>query len=393
MRPSPWLLVLGILLLTACVNLRALLRAPPDHAPTSVFRMERANRGVETYSAWFGDSGGRILYFGLSPFWELWWRTGGDARADLAKPGDHLIGRFDLERQTFLPPLRVRSMGFDARSSVWDVLAHSNGRIYYTTYFEEIGSVNPDGSDARAFSGLGAGFNELYEGPDGHIYVTRYSDAPRDVERQRYGAVVVLTPDGELVREIRFERDDQRFTAPKSLAVDPISGEIWLNTDTFWVDGSILHETLRLAPDGRVLSREVAPPELHFVRFDAGGRGYFAESLNAAFRLRITLGERELAVIPLGPRNPLDFIQDIHFTARGDTLLAFWSGRVTLVRQEGSVFRSVDLLLSRPEGCVPPQGRSLLYSAVAFGERIYATLYCGASILSAPIPARASEWR
>jgi hypothetical protein len=195
------------------------------------------------------------------------------------------------------------------------------------------------------------------------------------------------------VREIRFERDDQRFTAPKSLAVDPTSGEIWLNTDTFWGDGSVLHETLRLAPDGRVLSREVAPPELHFIRFAAGGRGYFAESLNAAFRLRITTGERELAVIPLGPRNPLDFVQDIHFTARGDTLLAFWSGRVTVIRQEGSAFRSLDLLLSRPKRCVPPEGRSLLYSAVAFGEKIYATLYCGASILSAPIPTRASAWR
>jgi hypothetical protein len=281
--------------------------------------MERANRGVEAYSAWFADSDGRILYFGLSPFWELWWRTGGDARADLAKPGDHLIGRFHLERETFLPPLRVRSMGFDSRSSVWDVLVHSNGRIYYTTYFEEIGSVNPDGSDVRAFSGLGAGFNELYEGPAGHIYVTRYSDAPRDVERQRYGGVVVLTPDGELVREIRFERDDQRFTAPKSLAIDPASGEIWLNTDTFWVDGSILHETLRLAPDGRVLSREVAPPELHFIRFDAGGRGYFAESLNAAFRLRITTGERELAVIPLGPRKPLDFVDRTSTSQQGET--------------------------------------------------------------------------
>jgi hypothetical protein len=362
MRPAPWLLALGILLAIACANLEELLWGTPEYAPTSEFRMERANRGVEAYSAWFADTGGRILYFGLSPFWELWWRTGGDPRADLAKPGDHLIGRFDLEREIFLPPLRVRSMGFDSRSSVWDVLVHSNGRIYYTTYFEEIGSVNPDGSDVRAFSGLGAGFNELYEGPGGHIYVTRYSDAPYEVERQRYGAVVVLTPEGELVREIRFERDDQRFT-------------------------------LRLAPDGRVLSREVAPPELQFVHFDARGRGYFAESLRGAFRLRITVGERELAVIPLGPRNPLDFIQDIHFTARGDALLAFWSGRVTLVRQEGSAFRSVDLLLLRPERCVPPQGQSLLYSAVAFGERIYATLYCGASILSAPFPTRASAWR
>ncbi len=348
--------------------------------------MPQVNRGSEAYSAWFADSDGRILYFGLSPFWDLWWRSGGDPLADLAEPGDHLIGRFDLERERFLSPLRVRAGGPDSRSSVWDVLAHSNGRIYYTTYFEEIGRVNPDGSDVRAFTGLGAGFNELYEGPSGNIYTTRYSDAPHDPDQRRYGAVVELTPEGRLVREIRFERDDERFTAPKSLAVDPHSGEIWLNTDTFRADGSVVYETLRLAPDGRVLAREVAPPELHFMRFDPQGHGYFAESVAGAFRLRITAQGRELALIPLGPRNPLDFIQDIHFTAGGDAVLAFWLGRVTLVRQEGGRFRATDLLLSRPSECTPPEGRSLLYSAVAHGERIYATLYCGGTILSAPIP-------
>ena len=162
--------------------------------------MSPANRGDEAYSSWFADSDGRILYFGLSPFWELWWSREQDPLVDLEVPGDHLIGRFDLERETFLPPLRVRGLGPDSRSSVWDVLAHSNGRVYYTTYFEEIGSVKPDGSDARAFPDLGAGFNELYEGPSGNVYASRYSDAPARPERRRYGAIVELTPHGRLVR-------------------------------------------------------------------------------------------------------------------------------------------------------------------------------------------------
>ena len=34
------------------------------------FLMPRANSGVEEYSAWFADSDGRVLYFGLSPFWQ-----------------------------------------------------------------------------------------------------------------------------------------------------------------------------------------------------------------------------------------------------------------------------------------------------------------------------------
>ncbi len=381
-------LAASLLLAGACAQLRGWLGAAPAPAPTSVFRMPPANRGSEAYSAWFADTRGRILYFGLSPFWQLWWRSGGDPLGDLAQPGDHLIGRFDLERETFLAPLRVRDGGPDARSSIWDVLVHSNGRIYYTTYFEEIGSVNPDGTDARAFEGLGRGFNELYEGPSGNVYASRYSDAPARPERRRYGAIVELTPRGRLVREIRFERDAEKFTAPKSIAVDPSSGEIWLNTDTFRADGSILYETLRLAPDGRVLMRKAAPPELHFVRFDRQGHGYFAESIDSHFRLRITANGRELARLPLGPRKPLDFIQDIQFAQTGEAVLAFWSGRVTLVRREGNRFRTTDLVLTRPAECAPPEGRSLLYSAVAHGGRVYATLHCGATILSAPIPHR-----
>ena len=131
---------------------------PAQTVPTEVFRAERENSGTERYSAWFADTDGRILYFGLSPFWELWWARGGDARADLDETGDHLIGRFDMGAERFLEPLRVRARGPDVRSSVWDVLVHSNGRIYYTTYFEELGSVRPDGSDVSAISrGSGSG--------------------------------------------------------------------------------------------------------------------------------------------------------------------------------------------------------------------------------------------
>jgi hypothetical protein len=351
--------------------------------------MEPANRGVERYSAWFGDSDGRVLYFGLSPFWELWWQSGGDPHTDLAEPGDHLIGRFDLERERFLRPLRVRGLESGSRSSVWDVLAHSNGRVYFTTYFEETGSVAADGSDPRIFSGLGAGFNEIYEGPNGNLYVTRYSDAPRDANAQRYGAVVELTPDGELVREIRFEKRGERFMAPKSVAVDPGTGEIWLNTDTFLADGSVLYEAIRLAPDGRVLNRQAAPPELHFVSFDPEGRGYFAEVSDGQFQLRITRPGGEPVSLPLGPREGADFIQDIKFAPSGVAALAFWSGRVTLVRPRGTGFEHVNLRLELPPQCAAPLGRSLVYTAVPRTAKVYATLFCGARVLSTPIP---TDW-
>ena len=343
--------------------------------------MESANRGAEVYSAWFGDSDGEILYFGLSPFWQLWWQSAGDPRADLAEAGDHLIGRFDLRQERFLPPLVVRQMGPNVRSSVWDVLVHSNGRIYYTTCFEEMGSVGPDGSDLHHFEGVGVGFNELIEGPNGNLYVTRYSDAPEDAEKQRYGAIVELTPAGELVRELRFEKADGVFTAPKSLAVDPTNGEIWANTDTFLAGGRVVHETLHLSAEGKLLSRRPAPPELHFVHFDSAGRGFFAEDVNGELRVRIRAQGRELANIPLGRREYLDFVQDIHTDPDGTTAVSFWSGRVVLLIPGDEGWVPVATRLRPPPACRSPQGRSLQYTAVTYAGKVFATLFCGPTVL------------
>lgn len=377
-----------VLLVVALVACRP---APPGPAiayvpaATRVFTDDTLPSGPESYGAWFADTDGRVIYFGLSPFWELWWRSGGDARADLAEPGDHLIGRFDLDVERFLPPLRVRAAGPESRGSVWDVLVHSNGRIYYTTYFEEIGSVAADGSDVRHFAGLGTGFNELVEGPDSHVYVTRYSDAPADPAARRYGAVVVLSPEGELVRELRLAPAAGRFVAPKSLDVDPRSGEIWVNTDTFEPDGRIVHETLRLAADGRILERRAAP-ELHFMRFDRRGRLWLAESREGVLSLRVLRAGRLLARLPLGACEPLDFVQEIWPTADGGALLALWSARVIRVVPSGTGFRVAALRLEVPPACRPPVGRSLLYTAVAHRGYLYATLFCRATLLRAPLP-------
>jgi hypothetical protein len=366
-----------LLALTACGD-------PSQTLPTAVFRAERANTGAERYSAWFADSDGRVLYFGLSPFWELWWQSGGDALADLAEPGDHLIGRFDLESERFLEPLRVRRRSPGVRSSVWDVLVHSNGRIYYTTYYEEMGSVLPDGSDISHFDGIGVGFNELVEGPEGNLYVTRYSDAPAQPSRRSYGSVAVLSPDGALLRELRIDAGNGAFVAPKSLAVDPAGGEIWLNTDTFGRDGSVVHEWIRLSADGEVLERGAGSRELLFVAFDPGGRGWFAEDASGELRLRLRERGAWTHTLPLGARDPLDFVQDIRFTARG-ALLALWSGRVISVEPTGGGFQVADFRLELPAECAPPGHRSLLYTAVPHRDSLYATLFCGPTILRGPL--------
>lgn len=356
--------------------------SPPE---TRVFRAEPANSGTERYSAWFADSDGEVLYFGLSPFWELWWETDGDATADLEAAGDLLIGRFDLEEESFLPPLRVGSAEDGVRSSVWDVLVHTNGRIYYTTYFEGFGSVRADGSDAVIYSDLGAGLNELAEGPGGNLYITRYSDAPATPSDRSYGAVAVVSPTGQLVDEFRFPKDGDTFTAPKSIGVDPRTGQIWINTDTFRGEGRIEHEVIQLNARGHVLSRRSGPAELHFVRFDAFGRGWFAEDLDGQLRVRIRVGGRDLAVVPLGRNDGLDFVQDIWPTPDGGALVARWSGRLHRIHPPGEAFRHEEIPLDLPTDCTPPEGRSLLYTGVVRGDFAYATLYCGATVLRVPL--------
>ncbi len=378
MRRRRALLALALAALAACG--RAGLPAAPERA---WYRAGPWNAGPEPYSAWFADSDGRILYFGLSPFWSLWWQTARDPRADLREAGDHLIGRFDLERERFLAPLLVRRAGPDSRGSVWDVLVHSNGRIYYTTYFEEIGRVAPDGSDVRHFAGVGAGWNELVEGPAGLLYVTRYSDAPEDPGAQRRGSVGVFTPEGRLLRELPIEPREGSFRAPKSLAVDPASGEIWVNVDSFSAAGDVAYEALRLAPGGQVLERSPSPPELHFVAFDASGRGWFAEAEGRDLRLRVVAAGREIAAASLGARRPVDFVQDIRFAPDGAAILASWAARAFVARLAGGELRVREVRFELPPDCAPPRGPSLLYTAVFARGSLYATLFCRATILRA----------
>jgi streptogramin lyase len=365
--------------------LAALLLACQSTPTTRVYRAEPANTGTEHYSAWFADTDGDVLYFGLSPFWELWWETGADALADLEELGDHLIGRFDLRGEHFLPPLRVRAAEDGARSSVWDVLAHSNGRIYYTTYFEGIGSVRSDGSDPVVYADLGTGFNELAEGPEGNVYVTRYSDAPEHPDRRSYGAVVVMSPTGELINEIRFPKQGDRFTAPKSISVDPRTGDIWINTDTFQGDRPIEHEAIHMNSAGYVLSRRSGPGELQFVRFDSAGRGWFAEKLGGELRIRIRVARRDLAIVSLGRSEGIDFVQDIWPTPEGGVVVARWSGRLHWIGPPGEAFRHEEIPLHLPPDCTPPDGRSLLYTGVVRGNFAYATLYCGPMVLRVPL--------
>lgn len=339
--------------------------------------------GPERYSAWFADERDGIIYFGLSPFWTEM-RAHGAATGDLAEPSAHLIGRFELGHNDFLRMLVARPAGPDSRSSVWDVLAHPNGWVYYTTYFEEMGRVRPASGEVENFD-VGTGLNEIAVGPNGNLFVTRYGSADPSQRAAQDGALVEISPEGKLLREVPLHARDGAFSAPKSVAVDPLSGEVWLNADVIAPDGAVSFATFHLGADLALLQRSEPPPELLFVAFSRDGYGVFVEDDAGQVRARVVRGGRELSRVDLGPRVAGDFAQDVHFASDGSAVIAFWSGRVEVLREVAAsgTYAATRVQLEKPTGCEPP---ALFYSAFLEPGGIYATLYCDATIVRAPVP-------
>ena len=342
----------------------------PEASGVHVHRMRRSNPGPELYSAWFGDARDGILYFGLSPFWQRMRESGGDPTGELRESGALLVGRFDLRERRHLAPLVVADT--PRAESTWDVLAHSNGRIYFTTFFGPMGSVRADGSDPRQYEDLGSGLNELWEAEDGRIFVTRYGPATSESPS---GSLVILTPEGQLIDEWRVPALPDTRVAPKSVAVESASGDVWINTDTFpeGRPGRITHESLRLSSTGEVESRSRSP-ELMMLAFDRRGTGWFAERDAGSLRLR-TVGSGETRRIDLGPIASSDFAQDIKFSPNGAVVLTLWSGRVHVLSAAG-VLRTVELA-GPGNHCEETGGPGLHYTAILWRDTVFATRHCG----------------
>lgn len=326
----------------------------------------------ERYCAWFGDRSGDILYFGESAFWSTFRANAGRATADLDHGGPARIGRFDLANEKFLPALVVTRP--DDRSGVWDVLAHPNGRIYFTTYFGWAGSVDPATGRSRRFEAAGRGLNELSLGPDGSILATRYGVSGR---REDGGSVVVLDADGQVVAEHSLEAPAGTIAAPKSVAYDPVREEIWVTTDLLPnrrdAEPTPRHDTYVLDSRGAEL-RRIESPEVQFIAFAPDGTGYRAEVTGRKLWLRIIPADPMRSRIE-GLRIPLehafasgaDFVQDIQIADDGRAVLTRWSGWVHVVDDTGSI-ESVRLPAVASEG--------LYYTAVLRDRRVCAS-YCG----------------
>jgi hypothetical protein len=329
--------------------------------------------GAEVSCAWFGDVRGPVLYFGVSAFWSALRAAGGDPVADLAEPGPRWIGRFDLAHERFLPPLELRRGG--ASTGVWDVLAHPNGRIYFTTYFDFAGSVEPATGEVQEFRSAGLGLNELALGPDGQILATRYGFGTDD-----QGSLVVLSEAGAVLAEHVLSDPPGWRTLAKSVAFDPLRHEVWVNTDLLPLGGAgaVLHDARVLDARGRE-QRVVTDPELQFFTFARDGTGLFAEASEGRLRLHERSPRGRDRFVPLDDAfDPThDFAQDVRAEADGSAVVTRWSGRVHVVDASGRV---TDLDLPRTGA------GELYYTATRIGDRVCATRCGRIEVVCADLP-------
>lgn len=339
-------------------------RGPEHGAPAAADAAPGPQRGAdaaETDCAWFGSARGGTLWFGVSAFWSAMRRTGGDPGADLATPGGIWLGRHDLGQGRTSFERLGRGPG-----GTWDVFAHPNGRVYLTTFFDVAGVRHRDGR----FERLGPrtrGLAELAPGPAGRILASRYGSA-----NGAPGAVVVLGEDGRVQAEFPLAAPPGMRAAAKSLAWDPLRGEIWVNTDLVpeAPDAAVRHDTRVLSAGGRERFRFVAP-EVQFMTFGPDGTGYFAEVDRERLRLRIRPPEAAVRALAVGRWIALDddfpsgtdFVQELTVDGAGRVVVTRWSGRVHVVDADGRV-RSLDF--PRAEG-------DLYYTGVLDRGRVCAT--------------------
>ena len=339
----------------------------------------------KSYCAWYGDERDGVLYFGESAFWSAMRAAGGDPGADLRQQGPRLIGRFDLRAERMLPALTASpDPSVPARGGVWDVLAHPNGRIYYSTYFEDSGYVELSTGHAVTLGQLGVGLNELALGPGGSIIATRYAGLSGGS-----GSVVQFEPDGTLIAELALFGPAGWKVAPKSLAYDPARQAVWLTTDLIPEarGGKVRQDARVLDLAGRELVR-FELPELQFVTFDATGTGYLAERAGTQLTLRIVRPDETGSLATSGRRILLDdhfaaasdFAQEIRLAQDQRVVITRWSGRihvVDLAAPSGLEVHTVEL---------PRPADSLYYTAVLEGDQLCATLCAGVTVVCTTAP-------
>lgn len=366
--------------------------APMKATPASGIRAYTAApaSSAERTCAWFADARDGILYVGQSAFWSSHREAGGDPQAGLAVAAPKRIGRFDLLRERWLSPWTVEDA---AVSGTWDVLAHPNGRVYFSDLFGAAGFFDSKTGTTRLLPAVGPGLNELVLGPDDRVLATRYGGAGGEP-----GSIVVLAADGDILAEHTLAPVPGFRVAAKSLAYDPIRNVVWVNTDLLPESadearapgapheghGDIRFDARVVDPDtGRELER-FAGPELQFVHFAADGRGFFAWIEDSRLVLRRTApgaaadsASGVSVVLDEAFPTDFDFVQELRPTPDGSVLATRWSGVIHEVGPAGDV-RTRALPRIDPDG--------LYYSASTAGDRFCVSHCADLTIVCAPRP-------
>jgi len=370
-----WLLA-GLLALAGCGPLAS---APGSFATYDL----EAPSSEERYCAWYADAREGVLYFGAAAFWSAKRAHAGDPTGDLRAVGPALIGRFDLRDERPLAPLNVAASG--ARSGVWDVLAHPNGRVYFTTFYEAAGYADPASAEFVRFPELGSGLNELALGPGDNLLASRYGSGP---DGGSDGTVLIFDPAGKALAEFPLRAPPGYRVAPKTVAYDPVAEEIWVTTDLLATDPkrAHLHDARVLDARGEAL-RQISDPEIQFVAFARDGRGYRAEVEGRKLWLRVTApgaaseaGQRILLDDDFA--SALDFVQDIQLSAEQRVVVTRWSGWVHLVEPT---------LEARRLRFPAIEEGGLYYSGVAEGGRICVTHCADLSVVCSDVPSAPSQ--
>ncbi|MEE2679729.1 MAG: hypothetical protein VX546_14205 [Myxococcota bacterium] len=325
---------------------------------------------AEDYCAWYGDARDGVLYFGQAAFWSAMRAHDGDPLGDLATPGPQRIGRFDLRRERMLPALDVTAAG--ARSGVWDVYAHPNGRVYFTTFYEAMGAVDPETGAVQRFPALGLGLNEIAPGPGDSLLVTRY--APNGPGPPGQGSLLVVSPEGTRIAEHALPAQAGYLAAPKTPALDTATGDYWITADLLpeRADGTPRNEAFVLGPDGTP-RRRIETPEIQFVA-DRRGTGLFRAE---------RVGSRLELVRPGGPvvldanfAVGFDFAQDVKPGADAGAVVTQWSGQIHRVTANGAV---------RTRQFPKLEADGLYYTGVRTGDRVCATYCAGIRVVCATV--------
>lgn len=359
-------LALLLLLLAGCRG------ALPEPADVLVARAEPPSH-EERYCAWYADDRDGVLYFGQAAFWWAYRAHGENPRAPLATTGPQLIGRFDLRRLALQPPLEVGPAV--SASGVWAVHAHPNGRVYFTTYFESMGWVDPATGQVQRLPALGPYLNEIAAGPGENLLVSRYASE----DGAGSGSILVMTPDGQLVAEHPLEPPPGYLAAPKTPAFDPVRQEIWATMDLVPdAGGPIRHDTYVLGLDGGE-RRRIERPEIQFVAFGPDGTGYRAEREGSRLWLHVAKPGSAGARLPLDDAfaGDFDFVQHIEVARDGRVVVTRWSGFVHVIDPRGAT-RTLRLPALEPDG--------LYYSSALTDERVCATYCADVSVVCQRLP-------